>query len=381
MKKFLYLFGAFNIALLVMVVIIFLNVKDSFYVKEDTVTLTETDNVSADKTEILHPLDKTEVNQGTSYYYDKLCTNDQYVYRALYTVLVNYDKDVTLTKAISEDRLSNIYNCVLKDNPEIFYTVGYSFAKATQSGETSYTIAPTYKYDKDAVKAIKKAIDASVDKVLLDIDELSSDYEKLYYIYNYIIDNTTYVETSNSQYIDSVFLDKKSVCNGYTKALQYLCDKADIYCIYVSGSSRDDGTAHAWNIVKVDGIPYYIDVTWGDVDNDFAVPNFTYFLVTTEFINKTHVIDNIENLPKCSDTTYNYFRRENLYMETFDSKYINNVLKESDAVTFMCASEDLYKQYLKYLITDGNVFKGSKFGEDKISYSVDDIYYIITIIK
>ena len=52
------------------------------------------------------------------------------------------------------------------------------------------------------------------------------------------------------------------VCEGYSKAFMYLCDKSsfsgDITCITVSG---DMGGSHMWNIVRIGEDSYHVDVT------------------------------------------------------------------------------------------------------------------------
>jgi len=56
------------------------------------------------------------------------------------------------------------------------------------------------------------------------------------------------------------------VCEGYSKAFQYLCDLAGIECYIVSGQ-MDGGTGaggHMWNIVVLDGVNYLADVTNSD---------------------------------------------------------------------------------------------------------------------
>ncbi len=60
------------------------------------------------------------------------------------------------------------------------------------------------------------------------------------------------------------------VCEGYSKAFQYLCDKGltDAVCYTVSGTMTG-GTgagAHMWNIVTLDGSNYLVDVTNSDAD-------------------------------------------------------------------------------------------------------------------
>ena len=56
------------------------------------------------------------------------------------------------------------------------------------------------------------------------------------------------------------------VCEGYSKAFQYLCDLSDITCYTVTGD-MDGGTGagpHMWNIVEQDGRYYIADITNSD---------------------------------------------------------------------------------------------------------------------
>jgi len=62
--------------------------------------------------------------------------------------------------------------------------------------------------------------------------------------------------------------DTKVVCEGYSKAFQYLCDLStfdNAECYTVTG---DCGGAHMWNIVKLDGKNYLVDVTNSDPDEN-----------------------------------------------------------------------------------------------------------------
>lgn len=72
----------------------------------------------------------------------------------------------------------------------------------------------------------------------------------------------------------------KVVCEGYSKAFQYLCDLSDITCYTVTGK-MDGGTgagAHMWNIVEQDGRYYLADIT--NSDEGTAGENGELFLHT-----------------------------------------------------------------------------------------------------
>ena len=56
------------------------------------------------------------------------------------------------------------------------------------------------------------------------------------------------------------------VCEGYARAFKVLCDRSGIECVLESGTGYTSSgpEAHMWNLVKVDGKWYNMDVTWND---------------------------------------------------------------------------------------------------------------------
>ena len=80
-------------------------------------------------------------------------------------------------------------------------------------------------------------------------------------------------------------VNKTSVCQGYAEAFWLLMYKLNIDCKVVASNSLN----HAWNIVKVGGNWYHIDLTWDDPSTNKAdVPGrsfHTYFLLSDNAIN------------------------------------------------------------------------------------------------
>ena len=87
-----------------------------------------------------------------------------------------------------------------------------------------------------------------VSECLSGISENASDYEKILYDYEYIVNQVDYDDAAeDNQNICSVFIGKKSVCAGYSKAMQYLMEKQGLFCTYVTGEvteSFSDGDGH-----------------------------------------------------------------------------------------------------------------------------------------
>ncbi|MCD7981270.1 MAG: hypothetical protein LUF32_02980, partial [Clostridiales bacterium] len=97
---------------------------------------------------------------------------------------------------------------------------------------------------------------------------------------------STYDDPWELVYVFDQDEDTNVVCEGYSKAFQYLCElsdfSGDVSCYSVSGTMAG-GTgagAHMWNIVVMDGVNYLVDVT--DSDEGTIGQNGELFLATAD---------------------------------------------------------------------------------------------------
>ncbi len=114
-----------------------------------------------------------------------------------------------------------------------------------------------------------------------------SDYQKLRAYADAICEMTEY-DYDSAYNMDTVYCDTrawtminaldgnpdtKTVCQGYSEAFQYLCDLSRfndvrVVCIYGDwGDSRGSTGVHMWNIVRLDGQNYVVDITHSDGGN------------------------------------------------------------------------------------------------------------------
>ena len=185
-----------------------------------------------------------------------------------------------------------------------------------------------------------------------------------------------------------MFIDHRSVCNGYSKAAQYLLNKLGIKCTLVTGTvntKKSSGVRHAWNLVLCNDAYYYLDVTWGDSSYQIGngenadttkLPevNYDYLNVTTDEISKNHVISDEIYMPVCNSMTDNYYVREDEYFtsaelvlvgELFDRRYQDG----SSNVVIKCATADIYDQLFEQLITQRKVFDYLQGDTSSVSYT------------
>lgn len=96
-------------------------------------------------------------------------------------------------------------------------------------------------------------------------------------------------------------INKRCCCAGYARAYKFLCEKAGIHCIYVTGRGRESGEYHAWNMLKVNNKNYYVDVTYDDFKGEKYCSR-EFFLLSTQELLETHIPDEEYKLPYCAES-------------------------------------------------------------------------------
>ncbi len=321
-------------------------------------------------------------DQQGLYYYDRMNDRQKLVYAEVFMILLQSEENITVSDADGSD-LDMVFQAVLADHPEIFYVSGYQYTQYLRDAEVQrISFTGTYTMTPEQIVAKQTEMEQYVEACLAGMPQ-GDDYEKLRYLYEYVIDHTDYVlNAPGNQSICSVFLQGQSVCQGYAKAYQYLCQRAGVSATLVTGNIRETGYGHAWNLVFADGDYYYVDATWGDASYTSAesgqavrVPgiNYEYLCITTEQINRTHEIDTIVDMPECTATADNFYVREDSYLTAYDIEALDRIFRNADAdrqnyVTFCCATDELYNRYYEYLITEQGIF-GYMDSEQGISYA------------
>lgn len=330
--------------------------------------------------------------QENGYAYSMLSEGEQQLYLEIRDAILQFEENVKLSSC-DKDEISHAFQCVLNDHPEIFYVDGYTYTEYTLGDILKkITFTGTYRFSQDEITEKQTEIDSYVSQCLADMPDDADDYTKVKYIYEYLIHHTEYdALAEDNQNICSVFIEGRSVCQGYAKATQYLLNEAGIFSTLVLGRVVG-GEGHAWNLVQIEGKYYYVDTTWGDASYQAVggassypgekIPtiNYDYLCVTTEQMNLTHVLDNVVELPLCDSTEDNYYVREGLYFTAWDREQIEQIFREeyekgSAYVTLKCANYEVYRQMQDALIMNQEIFQYLDCPDGVVSYSDDEKQY------
>jgi len=173
------------------------------------------------------------------------------------------------------------------------------------SDAIAYMIDFTYGYDSATMTEMKQETKAEVDWLASEVFSPGmSEYMLVKSIHDYLIDNTVYAQNSNENFIYYAYgplVKGTGVCEGYAEAARLLFDAVGIESLFVSGTV-DDSIPHAWNLVKIGGNWYQLDITWDDpiTSDGRDVKTYEYFNITDAEMALDHVWSG--NYPPCTAT-------------------------------------------------------------------------------
>ena len=241
------------------------------------------------------------------YYYNKLAPSQKKIYEQMFQGLNNRKADIKVSSRFGNDDLCAIYEYVLLDNPQLFFVSDK--IRITHHKPSIYkNICVSYLYSQLTANNMQTQIDRIACMLLSTVNYLNTGIDKLRSVYTFLAKNTTYnhnatAEKSADHNMVGPLLNCTAVCDGYARALKFLCDAIKIPCVVVSGaalSPHGGYELHAWNIVKVKGICYHLDVTWDSILED--MDHLDYFNLTDDEMAKDHKWKP-QIMPRC-DTAY-----------------------------------------------------------------------------
>ena len=226
-----------------------------------------------------------EIPLSSQYIYNSLPAHDKEVFKRIYQGVTNYKYDIRIG-GMNQNEFDNLMMKFFSCGSEFFYMrVGQVKFNTKSDGVVSNAYF-NYDYFSDAADNMREQLAAAEDNILEGITDNMSDAEKLKYIHDYLISNVTYdAEAMDCDNVYGSLVKHRTHCQGFSKSVCCLCDRLGIESMLVLGEAGGGG--HMWNMVKVDGIWYNLDVTWDDPD--MGKRKFdNYFLISDKTISQTH---------------------------------------------------------------------------------------------
>lgn len=137
----------------------------------------------------------------------------------------------------------------------------------------TYTLTFTYYTTSEQEAELADRVDDLLDS--FEFSESSSDFSKIQTIYDYVCRHVTYDNENlndNSYKLKftayAALINGTAVCQGYSSLIYRMAKQEGIDSRIIAS------TTHGWNIVRMDGLYYYLDATWDSKTPD----SWRYFL-------------------------------------------------------------------------------------------------------
>ena len=276
----------------------------------------------------------------TKFYYQALSEEKKSIYKELYEGFKARKKNIEvhadLRRHTPKD-ISDIAISVYNDTPSFYYldVTKYSYIPTPFGYIYSQNYIYTDKEIEEYDRRLEQGLNIFQKKYIL---PNMTEYQKEIIIHDYLVKTVVYDhEALNSaNHVDEAFnvlgplLKKRAVCWGIACAFKLLCDYCKVKSFVVIGDTKPkQGEAgHAWNIVKLDGEPYHVDVTWDIKDKGDISFCYDYFNLNDKLIRLDHTWESTF-YPRCGSIQHNYYYKNRLFVKSVEelSTYIANRLK------------------------------------------------------
>lgn len=273
------------------------------------------------------------------YYRRKLSHNGQEAYQKMLTAFKGYRNQVDIQNC-DESEIVNVYMAVYYDHPELFYlSHAPQMAKRISFFGSSLTLISNSIFTSSEISFFEKRINEIKTDLRSLAGSLSDESDKEKVVVDYLLDRVAYeINNTYNQNAATVLVKNKGQCSGISKAVKLLLDYLGIECIVIDGTGRDDSTGtsgpHAWNIVKINGKYYHLDVTFmiGANVSKRKPFRYLYFNGTDVEFQKNHTWQK-NKYPVC-DTTW-LTRPERSYSVSTIKKEETTIVPSCKVITSM----------------------------------------------
>ena len=251
----------------------------------------------------------------------------------------------TIEINLSEEEFKLVLDATRRDHTEQFWMGSqYSMTPAANDETFIKTMKPTYTMSGAELADARTAFEQTTKSFLNRLTPDMSEYDIVKTLHDMLAAHVEYASDTNAHNAYGALVAKKAVCEGYAESLQYLLQRAGIQAVEVFGYGIADletgvGETHAWNIVRIDGKYYLIDLTW---DDQKSIISYAYFNQTSAYFAQDHEewfvgYENGEDwtggfyLPKCTDTAQNYYVKNNLVVsDGYTAESVGKLLKDNN---------------------------------------------------
>ena len=331
-----------------------------------------------------------------NYYYSQLSSSEQVAYQAMFDCITTLVSKWNCG-SFSQETLKKAYDCLLLDHPELFWSNSFTYVTSYVNNSISgHYVEFEYTMTRSEIAQANGEIEQALFELVQNIGTIEPSYETIRKVYVWMVENCKYDKTNMDQSLYSVLVKKNGVCASFSKAFEFILQCLGIPCIAVNGKLKQgsgllgsSNLGHEWNLVKINGYWVHVDITSAvSLYESTGAVNYDYFCCTTSFLEKTHIIDNVVDIPQCDDDSLNIFKFYELELETYDLEKVKQDFVETAELgmnpTVRFSNYKAFYEAKTDLITNEKLFQvvAALTGQEvkSLEYTLDENELSITVI-
>ena len=189
------------------------------------------------------------------------------VYDAMYDAIASGRQSLDLYDyRVGVDDFLDIYSDLFITAPEFFFLSPRVVYHTADTVLASYVVDVYFEYDMTPAEreAASALYESELAYIVSLVPENLSEAERALFVHDYLVANYAYDPTETIYDVYRLFRTRTGVCQAY--ALAYTAILRELGMESVLAVSSDMG--HAWNVVKVDGEWYHVDLVYDDPQPD-----------------------------------------------------------------------------------------------------------------
>ena len=322
------------------------------------------------------------------YYYSQLSSSEQIAYQAMFDCITTLVSKWNCG-SFSQDTLKKAYDCLILDHPELFWSNSFTYVTSYVNNVISgHSVEFEYTMTRDQIEKANEEIAQAVVEIFQEIGTIEPSYETVRKVYVWMVENCQYDKTNMDQSLYSVLVKRSGVCASFSKTFEFLLQCLGIPCVAVNGKLKQgsgllgsSNLGHEWNLVKINGSWTHVDITSAvSLYNSTGSLNYDYFCCTTAFLQNTHSLDNVLEIPACEDESLNVFKYYKLELSEYSLEAVKLAFVQSAALGMMptvrFTNYRAFHEAKTDLITNAALFEvvSSLTGEEvkTLEYSLDE---------
>lgn len=239
------------------------------------------------------------------YYKSTLNNRNRWLYDKM---LASFQNQLTTveTTGFSVRDIQDVYLAVYSDHPELFYLPHLSKVIQYENGlKATSNLTVNKIFTKNEIIQYRLSINQVVKDLANTCLGCKTEYEIEKNVCDYFIKNVRYeINNTYNQNAAITLVKNKGQCSGISKAVKLVFDNLNVECFIVYGTSRNEEgkfTPHSWNMIKIDGDYYHLDVTYLVGANSAKIKPYIYpyFNSSSARFSQDHKWE-VDKYPKCN---------------------------------------------------------------------------------